>query len=214
MLVNSLIRFRPFKRLIIFISLLFTLILFFILNNNGIKNRNEFGILLEKSKFSTMIEVGVQSGIFAEKVLSNWPSFKQYYGIDPWIQQKNYKDFANVDNNEQEKKYQETINRLKKYGNKIKLIRNFSTNAAVEFDNNSIDFIYIDARHDYCGVYEDLSSYYPKLKCNGIFGGHDFQPVGYETSDQDWSLCANGEKILKNGGAVKGKYKKHFVDEY
>ena len=168
-----------------------------------LNDRNEFGALLEKFQFKTMIEIGVQSGLFADELLSNWPSFEQYFGVDPWIQQKNYVDWANVDNNEQEKKYQETINRLNKYGNKIQLIREFSTNAAAKFKNNSIDFIYIDARHDYCGVYEDLTSYYSKLKCNGIFAGHDYYPVG-DTSDQDWSLCSNGVKNLKNGGAVKG----------
>lgn len=172
-------------------------------NLNQLNNRNEFGALLEKYKFKTVVEIGVQSGLFADELLSNWPSFEQYFGVDPWIQQKNYVDWANVDNNEQEKKYQETRNRLNKYGNKIQLIREFSTDASAKFKNNSIDFIYIDARHDYCGVYEDLTSYYSKLKCNGIFAGHNYYPVG-DTSDQDWSLCSNGVKNFKNGGAVKG----------
>jgi hypothetical protein len=172
-------------------------------NLNQLNNRNEFGALLEKYQFKTVIEIGVQSGLFADELLSNWPSFEQYFGVDPWIQQKNYVDWANVDNNEQEKKYQETRNRLNKYGNKIQLIREFSTDASAKFKNNSIDFIYIDARHDYCGVYEDLTSYYSKLKCNGMFAGHDYYPVG-DTSDQDWSLCSNGVKNFKNGGAVKG----------
>jgi hypothetical protein len=173
-----------------------------------INDRYQFGILLEQFKFKSMIEIGVQSGTFANECLSKWPSFEQYFGIDLWAEQKNYKDHANINQNEQDKKYETTLRLLtSKYGiEKIKLIRNYSTNAVVLFQDESIDFIYVDARHDYCGVYEDLKNYYPKLKCNGIMAGHDYHTVDEvaKASGQDFGLCLNGERNLKNGGAVKG----------
>lgn len=173
-----------------------------------INDRYQFGIMLEQLKFKSMIEIGVQSGVFANEVLSKWPSFEQYFGIDLWAEQKNYVDHANIKQTEQDKKYLSTLNLLKhKYGgDKIKLIRNYSTNAVVLFHDKSIDFIYVDARHDYCGVYEDLNNYYPKLKCNGIMAGHDYHTVDEvaKVSGQDFGLCQNGERNLKNGGAVKG----------
>jgi len=75
------------------------------------------------------------------------------------------------------------------------------------FQDKSIDFIYVDARHDFCGVYEDLSLYFPKLKCNGIMAGHDYhtaEEVIKHSPNDDWGVCANGSRILTNGGAVKG----------
>ena len=36
--------------------------------------------------------------------------------------------------------------------------------AAAEVENDSLDFIYIDARHDECGVTEDLALWWPKLR--------------------------------------------------
>jgi len=202
---------KPFVKTFIIIFLI-SLIFFFNFKNDDIKKlsvKSQFVKLKEPIKpIKIMIEIGVQSGVFANEVLSKWPSFEQYFGIDLWAEQKNYVDHANIKQEEQDQKYLSTFNLLtNKYGSdKIKLIRNYSTNAVVLFHDESIDFIYVDARHDYCGVYEDLNNYYPKLKCNGMMAGHDYHTVDEvaKVSGQDFGLCQNGERNLKNGGAVKG----------
>ena len=108
------------------------------------------------------------------------------------------------------KLYEIALENLRNYGSKINLIRNFSNLAVSLFQDNTIDFIYIDARHDFCGVYEDLILYFPKLKCNGIMAGHDYvmaKEIIDPTGVYDWGICANGSRILINGGSVKGKFK-------
>ena len=42
------------------------------------------------------------------------------------------------------------------------------------FENESLDFIFIDACHDYECVVDDLNAWFPKLKKNGIIAGHDY----------------------------------------
>jgi len=75
------------------------------------------------------------------------------------------------------------------------------------FKDNSIDFIYLDGRHDYCAVKEELEAYYPKVSCNGIMAGHDFIFANQTRSKKnDWTICENGEKVYVKGGGVKGKY--------
>ena len=160
-------------------------------------------------KGETFVEIGVQTGHFADIIIKQWPSLKQYYGIDVWKHQENYKDGANVEENQQIKYYENALDYLKKYGTKIHLIRNYSNLAVTLFKDKSIDFIYVDARHDFCGVYEDLSLYYPKLKCNGIMAGHDYhtaEEVKKKSIVDDWGICANGSLVITNGGAVKGKF--------
>ena len=39
------------------------------------------------------------------------------------------------------------------------------------FEDGYFDFIYVDARHDFKGVWEDLVAYWPKLRAGGIFAG-------------------------------------------
>jgi cephalosporin hydroxylase len=51
-----------------------------------------------------------------------------------------------------------------------------SLEAAEKFDNNSIDFIFIDASHEYQDVINDLKAWYPKLKIGGTLAGHDYYP--------------------------------------
>lgn len=48
-----------------------------------------------------------------------------------------------------------------------------SLDAVNEFEDESIDFIFIDADHYYDAISQDLNIWYPKVKCNGVFSGHD-----------------------------------------
>jgi hypothetical protein len=40
--------------------------------------------------------------------------------------------------------------------------------------DSSLDFVYIDARHDRASVLEDLAAWYPKVRAGGIIAGHDY----------------------------------------
>ena len=78
-----------------------------------------------------------------------------------------------------------------------------TTQAAHHIENASVDYIYVDARHDYCGVTQDLETYWPKLRGGGILAGHDFvtnHELQQLSPGQDWSLCEDG---TRNEGAVK-----------
>jgi len=71
--------------------------------------------------------------------------------------------------------FMNTIQPIKQeMGDKLNIIRDLSVNAAKRFNDNSLDFIFIDACHDYECVKEDLHTWYPKLKKGGIIAGHDY----------------------------------------
>ncbi|KAH3766052.1 WD repeat domain 60 [Pelomyxa schiedti] len=54
------------------------------------------------------------------------------------------------------------------------VLRLTSEQAAKLIPDDSLSFVYIDARHDYSSVLQDLSLWYPKLKRGGVLAGHDF----------------------------------------
>jgi hypothetical protein len=153
-----------------------------------------------------MIEIGVYKANFANQTLSQWPRFQHYWGIDLWQQQKNYKDSTNFNDSTQFELFNFTHTFLtNKFGkNRITLLRNYSTHALTQFKKESIDFIYVDARHDYCGCYEDINNYYPIVRCGGLMAGHDFQ-FDSRPTNQDWGVCANGSRI-------EGSVKKAVLD--
>lgn len=172
-----------------------------------LKNRDEIPALLEEMNFSSGIEIGVKQGDFAKKVLDTWKSCDEYHLVDLWAKQENYKDVANVEDAVHDKFYEETKDALKSFEDKVHYHRMYSTEAATKFKDESIDFIYVDARHDYCGAKEDIEYYWPLLKPGGIMAGHDYNENS-EIRNQDWGLCMDG---TRNELAVKGAVNDFFL---
>ncbi len=50
-----------------------------------------------------------------------------------------------------------------------------STEASKIIQNESLDFVFIDAGHDYESVKLDLEHFCPKVKQNGLITGHDYR---------------------------------------
>lgn len=49
-----------------------------------------------------------------------------------------------------------------------------SAEAAAQFSDSSMDFVFIDASHDYNSVRRDILAWWPKVKLGGILAGHDY----------------------------------------
>lgn len=178
-----------------------------------LNSRTDIAQLLESEGLTTGAELGVLVGDFAEHTLNIWQGCKTYYLVDLWAKQKNYVDLANSDDKEQELRYETTQKRLAPWEGKTQIKRMYTTEAAKQIPDNSLDYVYVDARHDYCGVMEDLQAYWPKLRSGGIFAGHDYIDAHYhalKATNQDWSVCMDG---TVNFGAVKGAVNE-FAEEH
>ncbi len=172
-----------------------------------LKGREEIPDLLQELGLETGIEVGVKQGAFSEIILSKWTLCTNYKLVDLWAHQKNYKDIANVDDSKHNEFLLEAKERLKKWEDKIEYFKMYSTEAAKKIEKESVDFIYIDARHDYCGAMQDLEHYWPLLKPGGVMAGHDYNENN-EVRGQDWGICEDG---TRNDRAVKGAVNDFFI---
>jgi len=148
------------------------------------------------------IEIGVQRGENAREILLKWKGCNEFHLVDVWKPLKNYVDTANRPIGEQNQIYEQAKKNCNFPNIKIVFHKEFSSTAVKLFDDNYFDFIYIDARHDYTSVLEDLQIWWPKLKIGGVLGGHDFFDCAAD-KNSDFCVQPDGSR-QPDGYAVKG----------
>ena len=119
-----------------------------------------------------MVEVGAYAGLSASIFSKH---FNLVFSVDPWIDNYDVSDkicdtdvFAPIHASEQA--FDDVTQNL---SNVIKM-KMFSHEAADHFGDKTLDFVYIDADHQYEPTLLDLKSWLPKIKPGGIIGGHDW----------------------------------------
>ena len=123
--------------------------------------------------FRVGVELGVSSGETFFKVLDANPNLF-LYGVDTWILQKD-NDTEDYDKEgiplEQRKKT--VFSLLPLYPLRCKIYEERTDKAHEHFENDSLDFIFIDADHSYESVKRDIKLWTPKVKTTGMIFGHD-----------------------------------------
>lgn len=120
-------------------------------------------------------EIGVAGAHFSKQVLDTWKSLGKIHLIDAWKHfPEGYSDACNLPQEIQEERYQRVVLDLASHP-KVSIHRHLSIGASMFFENESIDFIYLDANHSTKAVREDLEHWWPRLKPGGLFAGHDYQ---------------------------------------
>jgi hypothetical protein len=124
--------------------------------------------LFHDLNFTKGAEIGTERGLFAKRICVSNPGVKLYC-IDPWLAYKGYRDY--VSQSKLDDFYETARERLAPYD--CELVRKFSVDASRDFEDGSLDFIYIDANHNLLSVIQDLHYWTPKVRSGGIVAGHD-----------------------------------------
>jgi len=122
------------------------------------KTRIELAEYFNTLGFKTGAEIGVYDGRFS-KILCQKILGLKLYAIDNWGER--YKQ-----------SFELAKANLKPYG--VTIIRRDSIEAAADFEDNSLDFVFIDARHTYKHVSQDIREWAKKVRKGGIVSGHDY----------------------------------------
>ena len=122
-------------------------------------NRIDLARYFAEQGFTKGAEIGVFTGYYSEVLFKSIPDLHMYC-IDIWGWGK------------YQRHEQECLERLQPYNATI--IKEYSVEAAKQVPDGSLDFVYIDAAHDYENVKKDIEAWTPKVRIGGIVSGDDF----------------------------------------
>lgn len=91
--------------------------------------------------------------------------------VDTWLGAPELLEEEVIKNGTLYSYFLKNIEPLKDVVNPIRLT---STQASLLYDDNSLDFVFIDADHTPEGIRGDLRCWYPKVKSGGVIAGHDY----------------------------------------
>eukprot|EP00392_Amoebophrya_sp_AT5.2_P007629 g7644.t1 len=158
-----------------------------------------------------MVEVGVDTANSTERLLEIYDETQLglHVGVDPYMNDPKVAPANNGD-----EMHEHVLAKLRRFGDRSVLVREKSLQAAKLFPDtiagpagaegnaqeqqgrNGFDLIFLDARHDYRAVAEDVTSWIRKLKPEGpvILCGHDFQ---FQYPGLPMAVVAIGKRLQK-----------------
>jgi predicted O-methyltransferase YrrM len=140
----------------------------FIVNNI---TRTEMAKTFHELNFKVGAEIGVAQGWHAQILCRENPQAR-LYAIDVWEKYDGFNEYRDrID------KYYHDAKKLLSPFN-CRLIKAFSMDALKQFDDNSLDFVFIDGAHDFKNVAMDICEWSKKVRPGGIVYGHDYKRWG------------------------------------
>ena len=143
-------------------------------------------------------EVGVEAGTHA---LDMYKLLKptMMYMVD-WYAPYQVQNGPRLKGVDTSNKKWEVESRFKDISN-AKLIVGDSLDMAPNF-KDKLDYVYIDANHNYEAVLKDLDVWYPTVKAGGILAGHDWDAgiFGVRKAVEEWAGANDKLHVLNHKG--------------
>jgi predicted O-methyltransferase YrrM len=117
-------------------------------------------------------EIGVAGGFYSKWLFYGIPGLKLYL-IDPW---KSYDGYVEHHNPEDQSIMDDCLAHAHRRldGKNCEFIRKTSMEAVKDFEDESLDFVFIDGNHSFEYVIEDIAQWSKKVRKGGIVSGHDY----------------------------------------
>jgi predicted O-methyltransferase YrrM len=128
--------------------------------------------MVETFNTGVFVEVGSwkgKSSSFMATEIANSKKNIKFFCVDTWEGSVEHKNILKTDN-----LYSIFIENMKSLKEYYTPIKTQSVLASQQFDDASIDFLFLDASHEYEDVKDDILAWWPKIKKGGYFAGHDY----------------------------------------
>jgi len=160
-------------------------------------------------------EVGVYEGITTNRMLDMLPNIKRYYTVDTWdiytlYDGTQFKKPKNPTRKSWHNSITNFFENTKNNQHRIVSLRMPSTEAINHIEDESLDWVFIDANHQYEYIKENLEIWIPKVKQGGLVSGHDYGNP--KETNRNWGITkAVDEYVEEFVGKENLIVKPHFV---
>jgi len=127
------------------------------------------------SGFTSGAEIGVYRGQTARNVLRACPNLKLIL-VDLWDFRPDVygeRELSVRKGEDQRLVFKRFLTNIAPFRKRARIIRGISWEMADKIEDESLDFIFVDADHAYESVKKDLQAWVPKVKPDGMIMGHD-----------------------------------------
>lgn len=140
-------------------------------------SRYDIGEVLSSNKLNNkIVEVGVAYGQNAKLILDKWKG-RTMYLVDPYVKQDISQYASNMENVDFDAMLNWAKDHLRPHIGRYEFVRKFSKDAMNDFEDKSLDMVYLDGNHQNPVFEEDFRGWIKKVKYGGIFGGHDYMDI-------------------------------------
>jgi len=122
--------------------------------------------MARKHNWKAGAELGIWYGRTFFHLLDNVPELTMI-GVDIWIPTK----FGHHENQAENRRG--VLARVDEYGGRAIVYEEPTLEAVNRIPDKSLDFVFVDAAHDYQSVWDDIAAWAPKVKDGGYMTGHD-----------------------------------------
>jgi hypothetical protein len=135
--------------------------------------RNQLPSFFVEMGFKKGVEIGTYRGNFAIRLAKEG---LEIHTIDPYLYHYEYYPSRIRNQRLQDKTHKLAKSKLKHFPN-AHIIRKTSMEAVKDFEDESLDFVYIDGHHGFKWVAEDIFEWSKKVRKSGIISGHDYADI-------------------------------------
>ena len=164
--------------------------------------RNDLAKFFAEQGYKVGVEIGVDVGDYT-KVLCG--EGLKVYAVDPW---ENYDEYKRP--GKYVSYYDKAVKNLE--GLNCEIIKKYSMDAVKDFEDESLDFVYIDGNHTLPYATQDIFFWSRKVRKGGVVSGHDYATIagyGERLDPPIWDGCHVKEAV--DACANTMKIKKYYV---
>lgn len=123
--------------------------------------------------FKRGVEIGVDHGEFSKQICENNNQL-QMYGVDPYLKYDEYREYEDQAQMNGIYEHAKMVMSDHVAKGRYTFIREKSEDAVKQFEDESLDFVYIDANHEEDYPLNDIEMWAKKVRKGGMVMGHDY----------------------------------------